>query len=288
MKRLMNCIISAMLFVFATCVTAFASFDSILNEYIKKVEGWEFDATMNLALIIIIGLLGIVIGGLQQVNKTRNIAIIDNLIIVIGVIIPCLIFVNTTLYKVDYNTLNKISHQGRKVLRDVDQLKEAYNLTKNDQEKTFLKGEIMAKLDEIEDMEERTFGLIASMFNLNLSNVLYAQSLTEPSWITKEKKSVSSIYFVGMANDTNLANAKIRSRDDARRKMQAYLEGLTKAAPYKYNYINSVLASAKVEDTYYKKAVTGNYITYQHYTLMSINKRSVSTGIQLYKLPRQL
>jgi len=271
MQKIRSCAIGALCVVVLGGVVLSAAPDSPLellsrrlNEANQTIAKWEHSSSEQLALMIFIALCGGVSAVLQAVQRNWT----KVATVVAGAAVSTLTTISGLVFDANVHTLKSISLEARGIIRDVEESSVGLDKADPASQAAAVK-DLTHKLDKIDLLEVQQAGSSTSIFEI--STTAYAEG-RQPSWINGKEDNLFS-YFVGTATAGSFNDAKVAAEQDSRAKAMASLSQGTVASTSKA-YIESVVASAEVSDSYF--AFDSIHGTFTYYALLRVPKSSVS------------
>jgi len=145
--------------------------NSIIEDCEHLIDHWEMVATITLSIIVLIGVLGVVVGVLQKLNKSWSAIAV----IVTGGAISVLTIVQTNAFKTDYRVLRVKAAEARKLVSDMSLIEELFLQAQDKENKIRLLEKFRENKDKIYELNQK---LYAKSESFDFFPTAYAQ--TEP------------------------------------------------------------------------------------------------------------
>jgi len=246
-----------------------------------QVASWQRDADIEIALAVVI----IILGGAVSFIQKANTQLAKWVTVGLGVAISILTGVNSRIFIADDRTLRRAAFDGSSVVNELliisDEMKDT-SLT--DDNRSALKSEFLKKLSEFHSIGEKLNGTeptpstpqqAASLVALT---PVYADSESKiPDWVKNPPSNDVAYFFVGKGYDTSLSNAKKVSIDDA---FSNAIQALRPKAPNASDsaLLSLIKASSLVQDSSF--TYDNKTRTYAYYTLLRLSRDIEKIGLQ--------
>jgi tetratricopeptide (TPR) repeat protein len=250
----------------------------------QKIEQWEMQATMALAMVILVGVISAVIAFLQKINFKSNKLVTA----ILGFIIAVITVIDANLYP-DPQTLNRTILKARGILEDIE-IDLAIEVKPED--RPIWREGIQEKLKEIRRIEDEFLAANESM-DFELIAAAYAQEGKEPSWIADPPEDKNYLYFIGSAEHQSLSQAKDLSLADAK---HAAAENLTlqiqktqgfQDAKINFNALSDYLTkSAEIARAHY--SLDRSKGLYKYYTLLKLAKSVLEIDLTFFGIQEKI
>lgn len=251
-----------------------------LDEFTKKIHGWERKANILVTLTLLVGVLGVVTGVVQGYNK----AWCKAATVLIGATISCITLFNNTFFDTDHRTLRHAAREVHKELKEIQRMIENCDGDPNEGNRRSCREDIQKKLKALDDLEETI--IYKPKASLHIVKTAYAHAIQlsaieqyqQPAWASKLPVDNINFYFVGVDDNASLEEARKNSLAKAVEQAARFLAAQVSKVqmppskadmtPAFREYVNK---TAETADTYfsYDRSVK----MYRYYTLLKLNKR---------------
>lgn len=245
----------------------------------RKVDRIRRSADINLGLALAVGLLGIIVTGLQMSDQPST----KRVVAVVGLTISALTLIANQVYQgVSHQSLYAKCSSGTKILSNLKRtLNQSGHLKSTDPGfPGFVQvvQDALKKCDGLEDDETRNrenaaLELTSSAFAAVADNVKDG-----PEWLGGRQADDRAVYFVGVAHGRDAMIGREESLVDARTSLRNYLSGqlaetgLPKSATTD-EVASRASAGAGVVDTYAAFDQASGLVSY--YTLLALDRRQL-------------
>lgn len=261
-----------------------------LQKHEVRIQGWEKTANIIIGLTLTVGILGVIVGLLQGLQKNWC----KTATVVIGAAISIITLVNNTLFPDDYRVLRQKALQGSEILSDFEKVV-ASGPPQGDDDRN-------AWLDECKKFDHQLYELeleelhqgVRNSSNLNLIPPVYAaphaDRAQKPAWIAKPPTDQNNLYFLGEGVDKSLEKAREASHTDAISRATAYfsrsLGGVqqTQVSAVDLNALSGYLVkSAETAGTFFDYENDA----WHYYTLLRLHREILETDLKFWELERR-
>lgn len=254
------------------------AFDEIVAELVVKIEGWRSEARLIIGLTVAVAIFG----AMAAIPQKSGGDWYKRMALYAGVSVTALTLINTTVFDVGHRTLRRMVNEACCKLSEIRIC--CLNYTGADSsDREFIAGEIRRLVREVHEIEERRYVQVAA--GLELVPAAYAGDM--PQWITSPPEDKRNVYFVGIGDDTGLANAKAESYENAVEQAREYLaiqfgrsygdRDLTLDVEALTRYL---IESAEVAGTHFTISTERRLCRY--YTLLRLGKDVAGTDLKMF------
>jgi len=254
------------------------TFQRTIQDVRMQINGWQRSANIQTALVIIIGISGVLVSALHQVDKKW--AKITVLVLGIVTSIATVVSGSNAVFSADYRSLRGAVSEANRVVERMDEIEGETASLSAPSDIATAKEQMNDQLNAFDKVAEKveSSGQAGSSSSTTQSHVgwpfeipvVHAQNSfsAAPSWIKSLPSDKLNLYFVGTGTDVSLANAKENSLADAKSQIAQSFEF---GQPYVSSDARKTLisTSSTVQDTYF--ASSGNS-QFTFYTLVRISR----------------
>jgi len=268
-----------------------ANLNNLLKGCRPYIGRWTFNAYISLLLVLAIGALGAVAAILQKIDsKSRKVATI-----ILGGAISILTVVNSTALKYDFRTYFNWAGAGRAIITEIEmEIARGYHPPNDQKARDEWFERIQEKIHRLQGIPLQTARLERGGPHFQMIQGLYAQAreLKEPAWISSLPENRDFLYFVGVADNSDLTVAKEDSKTNAFSRAKDYFKlqydigSVKKPGLIDYEALSRFLAdSGQVEDVFYRYDDANK--RYRHYTLLRLNRKNAEVDVPIFKMQQK-
>jgi hypothetical protein len=187
-----------------------------LDRQVEAVGNWGSEATQEIWLAIVVGVLGLAIGALQPTNIAKLAAA------VIGPVVSAITLFTNLFYPADYRTLQRSVAEATPIIEDLQETLSTFDPNQTPENQLAIEADFKSKCGKIDQIAERLLNGQANDSQVKESwapfktRVVYAQSDSHPAWTASRQQSDKiSTYFVGEARNVSLPLAKTAAEEGA-------------------------------------------------------------------------
>jgi tetratricopeptide (TPR) repeat protein len=257
----------------------------IIEDLEELIAGWENEAAVSLALVVAIGTLGILVGLFQKLKVRWA----STATLIAGVLVSALTLFHNSAFNGDHRELRRMACEGHKKLTELKLLVDLYGKADAQDQEVILKDFRRIK-DEIYDIEGQKYAWNET--SISLIPAAFAQNSQPPEWVSMPPSDRKNFYFVGVGYGDLMAVAKEDANQHAIVQAVDYIAETLYESRQNVEEINIdavaefVVESSREEERYFTfDEERGIYV---YYLLMSINKRSVTTDLELYAIQEKV
>jgi hypothetical protein len=181
----------------------------------ENVNRWESQATVQIALAITVGLLGLAVGALQKSDRPRA----RDATVAAGLIISAITVCTNIVFSADHRMLLKSVDLAKPILEDLSDMLVDLDRDESRENQLAIEADFKAKCGRIDEIALKLRSGQAPDFPaFSWTSAVYAQSKAprQPAWVSAGQRSdEASTYFVGEARGPLLAQLKTESLDRA-------------------------------------------------------------------------
>lgn len=247
-----------------------------------QIDRWRSAGDACFRLTVGVGILGILIGGLQPF-KARW---VKPVVVVLGLLVSSLTLIRTARYDYDHRSYYRAADGAEQYVLRIRRW--SHPLTNSLEEEEEAIQQVRALLDELDNIARRFDAQPAVPLRQSWSNpltgVAFAQSLPEgkkPDWLNGREADGGSVFFVGVAIDASLATARRSSFENA---LAAARDDLAARIGPARGYDPAALAQylaegASAVDRYFDREPGAGY---RYYTLLALSKSRMQADASLF------
>ena len=254
------------------------AFDEIVAELVARVEGWRSEARLIIGLTVAVAIFGAMAAVPQKFGGDWY----KRMALYAGVSVTALTVINMTVFDVDHRLLRRMVNEACCRLSEIRICCLSY-AGADPSDREFIAEEIRRLVREVHEIEERRYKQVGGGFDL----VPAAYAGDMPQWITSPPEDTRNVYFVGIGDDTGLANAKNESYENAVEQAREYL-----AIQFGRSYEDRdstldvealtryIIESAEVAGTHFTISTERRLCRY--YTLLRLGKDAAGTDLKMF------
>lgn len=263
--------------------TSVAYFDEILQQCDEQLNEWQKRWKSEVGLAFLVFSLGTVSAAIQNFTwkAIKLITVICGLVITVTTG-----FVNMVGWD-DYRTLEKSIAKVESIVTKMKSVKSNYKIADTPNKRTLLN--TFGQLDaDFRKIQETALDSVTRVDNFEYSLITNAYANDVPYWVAKTPEDAQNLYFIGVANDSNLEIAQTRSKEDAIQNATRFLANslnVNGGNPLDINkLVDNLVSAAEKADSYMR--FDEQTKTYRYYSLLRINKSLAEAGIKLFAVQR--
>lgn len=258
-------------------------FDDILKECNTQLNEWQRLWAIEVGLAFLVLVLGAVSAAIQNFSF-QSVKIIT--VICGSVITVTTGFVNLVGWE-DYRTLDKSINKIQSITRNMNRAMRDYEMFKESDKHVPLDefGKLYA---EFKKTQEPPPDKISKYIDYGYRIIEAAYADDQPMWIHTVPEDPRNLYFVGIADSTNLENAKANAKDDAVQNATTFLsKTLNTNGDQRLDTNSLALSLTKMAEDIDNYILFSNISgIYRYYSLIGINKSQAEAGVKLFAVQR--
>ena len=241
---------------------------SNLNESVIKLISWGRQAAYFVFSTVVVGTLEVIICMLQRYDDSFYRLIM----LAVGAAISIITIINATVFVADQHTFKRISAQGNALIAEIRETLCEFDPTQNPNNQKAVLDEMTGKLKQLRALETILYEKYFHEKTSSLISYAYAQTRV-PLWASHLPKDKTSFFFMGIADNASLAEAKesasieviTKAVNQLRQSIPATHEVLSE-------YVKDTAETADTAFNYNRESRTSR--TYEYFTLLRLRKAS--------------